>query len=220
MLPAIECHDPLPGRALPEQQRDAPTVDERVLTRVRALLAKAESTTFEAEAETFSAGAQALMARHSIDAAMLAASATSGVTAGGPEGRRIGIDRPYEAPKVLLLDVVARANRCRSVWSKDLGFVTLVGFGADLEAAETIFTSLLVQATHAMRIYGRRTTHYGATRTRSFRSSFLTSYAHRIGRSPRRRPNRPSVGRPRHDPAQDRSSCVFSASGRPRSTTR
>jgi hypothetical protein len=181
LLPTIECHDPLPGRALPEQHRASPTVDQRILARVRALLAKAESTTFEAEAETFTAGAQALMARHSIDAAMLAAGAAMGGTGAGPGGRRIGIDRPYEAPKALLLDVVSAANRCRSIWSKNLGFVTLVGFEADLEAAETIFTSLLVQANHAMRLYGRRTTHFGTSRTRAFRSSFLMSFAHRIG---------------------------------------
>ena len=37
----------------------------------RALLAQAESTTFEAEAESFTAKAQQLMARHAIDAAMV-----------------------------------------------------------------------------------------------------------------------------------------------------
>jgi len=178
-LPAIEQHDPLPGAAVPQPGRPVATADERILARVRVLLAKAESTTFEAEAETFTAGAQALMARHSIDAAMLAA--TAGPTATGPVGRRIGIDRPYEAPKVLLLDVVATANRCRSVWSKEFGFVTLVGFESDLEASETIFTSLLVQADLALQAYGTRTTRFGQSRTRAFRNSFLSSYAHRIG---------------------------------------
>ncbi|MEP6650031.1 MAG: DUF2786 domain-containing protein [Lapillicoccus sp.] len=177
-LPTLERHDPVPGTARPQQHRAVPTVDERILTRVRALLAKAESTTFEAEAETFTAGAQALMARHSIDAAMLAAGRGAG---GGPQARRIGIDRPYEAPKVLLLDVVANANRCRSIWSKELGFVTLVGFESDLEAAETIFTSLLVQANHAMRAHGSRSTRFGQSRTRAFRNSFLMAFAQRIG---------------------------------------
>jgi hypothetical protein len=180
-LPELECYDPLPGQALRQQRRLSSTADERILARVRALLAKAESTTFEAEAETFTAGAQALMARHSIDAAMLATGAAGPAGEGGPQARRIGIDRPYEAPKTLLLDVVAGANRCRSIWSKSLGFVTLVGFESDLDAAETIFTSLLVQANHAMQAQGRRTTRLGQSRTRAFRSSFLMSYAHRVG---------------------------------------
>src|SRR5690606_29427780 len=80
-----------------------PDVDSRILERVRMLLAKAESTTFAAEAETFTAGAQALMARHRIDAALLAAEQGSESTEGGPHGRRIGIDTPYDGPKASLL---------------------------------------------------------------------------------------------------------------------
>ena len=47
----------------------------RMLDRVRALLAKAESTTFPAEAEALTGKAQELIARHSIDEALLAAAA-------------------------------------------------------------------------------------------------------------------------------------------------
>ena len=180
-LPTLEQLDPLPGSARITPGRPVSPADERILTRVRALLAKAESTTFDAEAETFTAGAQALMARHSIDAAMLATGNASGPAAGAPVGRRIGIDRPYEAPKVLLLDVVGSANRCRSIWSKEFGFVTLVGFEPDIDAAETIFTSLLVQADLALQTQGTRSTRFGQSRTRAFRQSFLMSYAHRIG---------------------------------------
>ena len=181
-LPALEVLDPLPGTALPDRgaQRRAAEVDDRVLSRVRMLLAKAESTPFEAEAETFTAGAQALMARHSIDLAMLAAAGGAGA-ADKPKGRRIGIDRPYERPKVLLLSVVADANRCRTVWSESLGFVTVVGFPADVQAVETLFTSLLLQSTRAMRSEGSRTHRTGQSRTRAFRQSFLTAFAHRIG---------------------------------------
>jgi hypothetical protein len=185
-LPAIERLDPLPGEARAtrapgggDRAGGGGPVDERILSRVRALLAKAESTPYEAEAETFTAGAQALMARHSIDAAMLAAGEKH--PSDRPGARRIGIDRPYESPKVLLLDVVATANRCRTVWSKGLGFVTVVGFEPDLAATETIFTSLLLQATRAVAGEGRRVTRGGQSRTRAFRQSFLTAYAHRIG---------------------------------------
>jgi hypothetical protein len=181
-LPRLQQLGPVPGTADPAavtRRRPAGDVDERMLSRVRALLAKAESTTFEAEADALTAAAQSLMARHSIDAALLAASDASRRT--GPTGRRIGIDNPYEAQKVLLLDAVAQANRCRTVWSRDLGFSTLVGFEADLEAVETLFTSLLVQATAAMTREGSQRDAYGRSRTRSFRASFLASFAHRIG---------------------------------------
>jgi hypothetical protein len=46
---------------------------------------------------------------------------------------------------------------------------------------ELLFTSLLVQATTAMMQAGSRRDAYGRARTRSFRQSFLTSYAQRIG---------------------------------------
>ncbi|WP_435176795.1 DUF2786 domain-containing protein [Actinacidiphila sp. bgisy145] len=144
----------------------------KALARIRALLAKAESTGFPEEAEALSAKAQQLMARHSIDTAALAAAGGTGPDA--PTTRRIGVDRPYEGAKALLLDAVAAANACESVWSAEYGFSTVVGHRADLEAVEVLFTSLLVQADRAL--------HRGRTsRSRDFRESFLISYAARIG---------------------------------------
>ena len=181
-LPELEQLIPLPGTARATGSTahpPRPAVEERVLSRIRALLAKAESTDFPAEAETFSAGAQSLMARHSIDHALLASLAQS--SSDDPIGRRIGIDNPYETPKALLLGAVAGANRCRTVWSRDLGFSTAIGFPTDLDAVELLFNSLLVQATTAMIHAGSRTDDYGRSRTRSFRASFLTAYASRIG---------------------------------------
>lgn len=177
-LPALEILVPIPGSAVPTRPGPRPEVDERILARVRALLAKAESTNYPAEAETFTAGAQALMARHSIDHALLAA--TGRAPADAPTGRRIGIDNPYEAPKATLLDAVASANRSRSVWAKELGFATVVGHPTDLDTVEVLFTSLLVQATTAMTGEGSRTYRGGGSRTRAFRQSFLLSYAQRI----------------------------------------
>lgn len=177
-VPRIEQIGPLLGQAHPSSRRPSSHVDARVLERVRALLAKAESTTFEAEAETFTAGAQALMARHSIDAALLAASTP---TSDAPGLRRVGIEGPYESPKVSLLSGIAAANAARAVWTKDLGYATLIGHHDDLDAVETLFTSLLVQATTAMAQHGQRTDARGRSRTAAFRRSFLVAFAHRIG---------------------------------------
>ncbi|MGW3241975.1 DUF2786 domain-containing protein [Streptomyces sp. NPDC001070] len=163
-----------------------------MLKRIRALLAKAESTSFPEEAEALSAKAQHLMARHSVDEALVAGAAPGG---GGPGARRIGVDRPYEAPKALLLDAVAAANRCRAVWSAEFGFSTVVGWEADLEAVEVLYTSLLVQAEAAILRaggpgpavkQGRRGARAGkgakgGNLSRDFRESFLIAYAGRIG---------------------------------------
>ncbi|WP_019630466.1 DUF2786 domain-containing protein [Actinomadura atramentaria] len=167
---------PLPG-TVPSPGEPSPGADPRVLGRVRALLAKAESTEFPSEAEALSARAQELMARHSIDRALLAR------TGGGdvPRGRRIVVESPYESAKAVLLTVVAEANRCRAVWHRELGLATVVGHPADLAAADLLFTSLLVQATSAMTHAGPRRDARGTARTRSFRHSFLNAYAARVG---------------------------------------
>ncbi len=180
-LPDIATVGPAPGSYRPRAPRNGetnPEPDSRMLNRIRALLAKAESTEFPAEAEALSAKAQRLMAHHSISAALLDADTGR---ADGPAARRISVDNPYEAPKALLLDAVAAANRCRSVWVRYLGCSTVVGYEADLDAVELLYTSLLVQATTAITRAGSRQDRYGRSRTRAFRQSFLIAYAHRIG---------------------------------------
>jgi uncharacterized protein DUF2786 len=177
-LPRLERLGPLPGAAV-EAAPDGPEVDPRILERVRALLAKAESTTYPEEAETFTAGAQALMARHRIAAAMVEARGERRRDA--PSAVRVGIDAPYESAKATLLTAVAVANRCRTVWTRSLGFCTAVGFAGDLDVVQTLFMSLLVQATRAMTREGPRVDAHGRTRTRAFRHAFLLAYAHRIG---------------------------------------
>jgi hypothetical protein len=152
--------------------------DERMLSRIRALLAKAESTEFAQEAEALSGRAQELMAKYSIDHALLAAETGRAET---PGGRRIAVDNPYEAAKATLLQIVADANRCRVVWSRELGLVTVIGFPADLDAVELLFTSLLVQANTAMLRTGGKRDGSGRSGTRAFRQSFLLAYAVRIG---------------------------------------
>jgi hypothetical protein len=185
-LPELPRLGPLPGQARsgstgPGAANRAGPVDGRVLERVRALLAKAESTTFVEEAEAFTAKAQELMARHALDRAMVEGAGPGNGPGNGPGGRRIGTDDPYAQQKSLLLAQVASANRCQSVWSTELGFSTVFGHGTDLDGVELLYTSLLIQATTAMAAAGSHIDRYGRSRTRSFRSSFLAAYAQSIG---------------------------------------
>lgn len=148
--------------------------EPRMLPRIRALLAKAESTGFPEEAEALTAKAQELIARYSIDEALLA---DQGARGDGPTAIRVGVDAPYDAEKAMLLDAVAEANRCRTVWSREFGFSTVIGFAPDLDAVDLLYTSLLVQATAVMTRGGGK----GRGRSRDFRQSFLIAYADRIG---------------------------------------
>ncbi|WP_236246285.1 DUF2786 domain-containing protein [Streptomyces sp. CC210A] len=174
-LPTLEPVGPPPGGA----PVTAPVPgDSRTLARIRALLAKAEATGYPQEAEAFTAKAQELMARHRLDEAALTDPAR---TSDEPAAVRIGVDPPYEAAKAILLDAVASANRCRAVWNEAFGFSTVVGFAADLEAVEVLYTSLLVQGDTAMTAAEAAQRKGGRKRTKTFRQSFLLAYAHRLG---------------------------------------
>ncbi|MFI5757953.1 DUF2786 domain-containing protein [Streptomyces sp. NPDC051569] len=174
-LPAVEPVGPVPGAPVHLAPVDG---EPRMLTRIRALLAKAEATGYPQEAEALTAKAQELMARHSIDEALLADRTHRGDV---PGACRIGVDAPYETAKAILLDAVASANRCRAVWNSAYGFSTVVGFEPDLEAVELLHTSLLVQGTAAMTRAEAAQRAAGRKRTKTFRQSFLMAYAHRLG---------------------------------------
>ena len=157
--------------------RTTAAVDDAVLAKVRALLAQAESTTFEAEAATFTAKAQELMARHAIDHALVWERAGREET---PVTTRLPVDDPYADAKSLLLQIVADASRCRSVFHERYAMSSIIGFAPDVAAAEVLFTSLLVQSQVALGAESARAPAGSRPRSRSFRSSFLLAYAHRI----------------------------------------
>jgi hypothetical protein len=179
-LPRLPVLTPPPGTWRAGMATKVPSnLPPGLLDKVRSLLAKAESTTFDAEAEAFTAKAQELMARHRIDRAVVAADERS--TADEPVGRRVTVDDPYADTKALLLAEIADANGGTAVWAKGLGFSTVFAHEDDHDAVETLFTSLLVQATAALRREGSKQDAYGRSRTTRFRRSFLTAFAVRIG---------------------------------------
>ncbi|MFZ6004431.1 MAG: DUF2786 domain-containing protein [Actinomycetota bacterium] len=177
-LPALPILSDPPERWVDGPQPAAGSLPASVLDKVRALLAKAESTTFEAEADSFTAKAQELMARHRIDRAVLDAGRDHARELVG--GRRLGVDDPYADAKAMLVSGIASANGCRAIWSRDFGFTTVFGFPGDLDAVEELYTSLLVQATIALRRAGSKQDHHGRSRTTRFRRSFLVAFAVRI----------------------------------------
>jgi Protein of unknown function (DUF2786) len=149
------------------------------LARVRALLAKAESTEYDEEAEALSAKAQELITKYALERFVDQRAGHS--SSPGLGVRRLWLDPPYVEAKAALVHEVAQVNSCRSVVTPDLGFCLLIGAAIDLHAIELLVTSLLVQANTAMLRHGRAADRGGTSRTRSFRRSFLLAYAVRIG---------------------------------------
>ena len=121
-----------------------------VLDKVRKLLAKAEDPACSpAEAEAFTAKATELIAKYGVDQALLAARDP----ARGPVvDRVVEVPAPYATDKAGLLVAVAIPLRCRTVRLTRPRSVAvhLFGFDSDVARAELLYTSLLVQAAHAM----------------------------------------------------------------------
>jgi hypothetical protein len=175
-VPPLPVILPLPGTAGAAANAAVSTVDPKILGRVRALLAKAESTQFPEEAEALSAKAQELMTRHAFERALLDAQTHAPQAAAS---RRIWLDAPYVGAKAQLVNEVATANRCVAVVYEKLGFVAVLGDELDLDITELLTTSLLVQATRALVATDRDSGRTG--QVRSYRQSFLLAYATRIG---------------------------------------
>jgi hypothetical protein len=117
------------------------------LALVRKLLAKAEHHTCPPpEAEALTAKAAELCAEYGLDAALAAAAEGATVL---PINRVIRLDAPYAAAKRSLLYTVAKAYRCEGV-ALSSARLHLFGFPADIDRAEMLFTSLLLQAANAI----------------------------------------------------------------------
>jgi Protein of unknown function (DUF2786) len=156
-----------------------PDASAKTMATIRALLAKAEATTFEAEREAFAAKAQDLMTRYSIDAALLDERHGDQLGA-GVRKRRFHLDNPYATEKCHLLNTVARLNNVKIVYEDRFATATAIGFPTDIELTDLLFTSLLVQAAQGLHdlvaAAGK-----GRTSSPAFRRAYWIAYGVRIG---------------------------------------
>ena len=121
-----------------------------LLDRVRKLLAKAEDEgCTPEEAEALTAKAAELMARYGIDRALLGALRPE---TDRPADRKFRFEAPWADVKAHLLAALATALRCQCVQTQteDGPRLHVFGYSSDLERAEILFTSLLVQMARAL----------------------------------------------------------------------
>lgn len=165
-----------------EQRRDA------VMRKVRALLAKAEDPASTGpEAEACTAKATALLASWGIDAALLAAHDPGSDPVGD---REVAVEPPYAPDKVDLLAAVALTLRCQVVVRRTAGgagrVVHLFGHRTDLERAEVLWTSLLVQAHHGLARTPVPPREHAAAFRRSWLAGFSGAVRRRLAEAERR----------------------------------
>jgi Protein of unknown function (DUF2786) len=149
-------------------------VQNDLLDRVRKLLAKAEDEGCSpAEAEALTAKAADLMARYGIDRALLGALRPE---TDRPADRVFTLGNPWGDVKRHLLAGIATALRCQCVLTRTETETRLHAFGytSDLERAEILFTSLLVQMARALAV--QRVPSYGGG-ARAWRRSWMLGYS-------------------------------------------
>jgi hypothetical protein len=146
-----------------------------LLDRVRKLLAKAEADgVTPPEAEALTAKAAELMARYGIDRALLAATRPE---TDQPANRIIDIDNPWAQVRAHLLAGLASAMRCQAILlTPDRGGarVHIFGYQSDLERADILYTSLLLQMAHGLTA---APVPPRITSTRAWRRSWLLGFA-------------------------------------------
>jgi hypothetical protein len=148
-------------------------MDDNLLDRVRKLLAKAEDEGCSlAEAEALTAKAAELMARYGIDRALLGALHPE---TDKPADRVFSLGNPWGDVKRHLLAGLALALRCQCVQTRSPAGTRLhvFGYASDLERADVLFTSLLVQMARALA--KQAVPGYGGA-ARAWRRSWMLGY--------------------------------------------
>jgi hypothetical protein len=157
------------------------TADDKTLDRIRKLLAKAEGTTNEHERQTFMDVAQRLMAKYGIDRARLGHLHPGSDT----PGRRVIVAyHPWANEQLRLMYGVAEAVRCKCIrLSGGRGGtdpkIEVFGYDSDMERAELLYTSLLVQMFSGL---NRQPIPEGHRRPRAFRHAWLVGFADEAAR--------------------------------------
>jgi hypothetical protein len=145
-----------------------------LLDRVRKLLAKAEAEgVTPPEAEALTAKAAELMARYGIDRARLAA---AGVSADKPTSRIVDVSNPWAQIRAHLLAGLAGAMRCQCVLlstSRPGARIHVFGYGSDVERADIMYTSLLLQMAQGLT---QTEVPQGARSPRAWRRSWLLGF--------------------------------------------
>jgi len=147
---------------------------ERLLDRVRKLLAKAEADgVTAAEAQALTAKAAELMAKYGIDRALLAARQPE---TDKPGDRIVEIYNPWARVQAHLLCGLAAALRCQCILlpSRAGQRVHMFGYASDLERADVLYTSVLIQMWHGLAAAGVPA---GASSVRAWRRSWLLGFA-------------------------------------------
>lgn len=150
------------------------------LETIRALLAKAEDPrTPESEAELARKRAFEMMAKYGVEEAMLSDGQPSrdGIT-----DRYVDLPNPWAMPRVRLMCFIADAVGCKAVHMGVQGTggvrrVHLIGYESDVQRAEILYTSLVLQMLGGL---GAQVVPFGVRSARAWRNSWQLGFIERV----------------------------------------
>lgn len=157
--------------------------DDKMLSRIAALLRQAEGTDNVHEAEAFLAAAQRLATATSVDLAVARAHAATRSPAQSPVQRTITIGQPGTKglrTYVQLFVLIAAANDVRCDVASNSTLVYAYGFGEDIDAAHALYAGLVVQMVRASDAYIASGAHR-PTPTITARLNFQLAFGARVG---------------------------------------
>ncbi len=157
--------------------------DDKMLSRIAALLRQAEGTDNAHEADAFMSAAQRLATAASIDLAVARSHAANRSPAQAPTQRTITIGeastkglRTY----VQLFVLIAVANEVRCDVASNSTFLYAYGFPEDIDASQALYASLVVQMVRASDAYLSSGAHR-PTPTITARLNFQLAFGARVG---------------------------------------
>ncbi|BDB39992.1 MULTISPECIES: DUF2786 domain-containing protein [Mycobacterium] len=157
--------------------------DDKMLSRIAALLRQAEGTDNTHEADAFLSAAQRLATAASIDLAVARSHSSNRSAAQAPTQRIITIGnagtrglRTY----VQLFVLIAAANDVRCDIASNSTFLYAYGFGEDIDATHALYASLVVQMVRASDAYLATGAHR-PTPTITARLNFQLAFGARVG---------------------------------------
>jgi hypothetical protein len=157
-------------------------VDTSKLSKIRALLDKAESTDSPEEAEALTAKALEWMEKYRIDEMMIADAAPLQDRGEIIEARIAAGSGPYVNARIGLASAIARNHSVRLLIETSYRGKTILfsGYETDVALTEMLYTSLLVQATRAVDSPATLALKPRSVHGISFKRAFLLSFGDRI----------------------------------------
>src|SRR5690625_4848975 len=153
------------------------SIPDTNIQKIKAWRAKADGSAAEHEGWSYTAKATELMARHSIDQAMIGDQQGD---AEEPQVKNFRVEGPWVLLKAQLLGCIAQSLGCKALRapkSSKAVPVAVYGYPTDIHRVEVLYASLLLQMANG----AENARPPQGVQTRKFRQGWMLGFAQRVG---------------------------------------